>query len=149
MMAFNSFSLRPLVGLAIAAGIFAMLPFHSVAVDLAPKLITDWYQALRQNDHELMETLLDAEGLVELKDIGVTQTKSEFMDSLDEWSELNTDTSLYTRINSINANEVVMDVCYRFTANQVQTREVFVIAGNRITRSIQEQVADTCTGIWE
>ena len=149
MMTFNSFSLKPLATLACAAGIIVMIPFHAIAADLAPKLITDWYQALRDNDHETMDSLLDDHALVELKDIGIIQSKAEFIEALDEWSELNADTSMRTRLSTASTNEIVMDVCYNFTSNEVQTREIFQVADSRITRSVQEQVAESCDGVWD
>ena len=148
-MVFNSFSPRHATCLVCAFSILVLYPLQAMSDGPAPKLIADWYEALRQNDHEAMENLLAPDALVELRDIGITQTKAEFVESLDEWSELNADTDLHIRLDTAGADGIVMDVCYRFTSNEVQTREVFLVSGDRIARSVQEQISQSCNGIWD
>lgn len=133
--------------LAIGLILLGSIPItHAFAEDKIPEPISSWYEALRQNDNEMMNALLDDNALIELKDIGITQTKSEFIESMDEWSEMNGDAVLLTRFNKATDQEIVIDVCYRFASNETQTVEAFEMIGEKIAKSIQEQVSEICSG---
>ncbi|GEM_PF-1690406 len=109
-----------------------------------PTPISDWYEALRQSDEGAFDTLLADTATIELKDIGITQTKNEFIQALDEWSELNGNAIFLTRLKAASENNIVVDVCYRFDFNEMQMQEAFLVDGNLITKSIQEKVSDSC-----
>lgn len=114
------------------------------AEESLPIPISKWYEALRQSDEGAFDTLLADTATIELKDIGITQTKTEFIQALDEWSELNGNAIFLTRLKAASENNIVVDVCYRFDFNEMQMQEVFLVDGNLITKSIQEKVSDSC-----
>ena len=114
--------------------------------DTIPQIVIDWYTALQNGDEKMLEAILDDAATIELKDLGIIQTKAEFTEALDEWVELNDDAKLLTRLNSITGNEIKLDVCYKFKTNELQTVEKFTVINDLIMKSGQEQVSQSCSG---
>jgi hypothetical protein len=59
---------------------------------------------------------------------------------------LNAEAVLLTRMKSMDEDRVTIDVCYRFKSNELQSSEVFFMSGDVITKSVQEQVSENCSG---
>jgi hypothetical protein len=51
-------------------------------------LLERWYAALFDADREAISELLSDDATIRLEDLGVTQTKTEFIAALDEWEEI-------------------------------------------------------------
>jgi hypothetical protein len=109
-------------------------------------LLSRWYDALAVVEREEIAALLAPEATIELKDIGVTQTRTEYLASLDEWSDAIEGGSIQHRIKSDSPDTVTVSVCYSFTSNKMMTTEDFVFAGKQIVSSVQETVATNCDG---
>lgn len=138
------FSLRPL-GLVLVAA----LAIWPVSARAGEALLDRWYAALADVDRPAIAALLDEHAVVRLQDLGVTQTKAEFIASMDEWEEIASDANLAWRIDpdaEVSATEATALVCYRFTDNELLTRESFKFANARITESAQTTMGETCPG---
>ena len=73
--------------------LFALL-LSAMVVSTAPcraetktPVLDKWYPALFSADAPALASLLTEDAEIRLEDIGITQTKSEFLDSLGEWKD--------------------------------------------------------------
>lgn len=105
-----------------------------------------WYVALTKVYHRGFNKLIDDDAKIELRDLGITQTKKEFLDSLDEWEDATKGAIILTQtVSSIEGKDVV-EVCYRFESNEQLIRETFEYTDGKITHVIQELIATKCEG---
>jgi hypothetical protein len=118
----------------------------ALAVDLHSGLMERWYGALAVAEREEIAALLSPDAIIELEDIGVTQTSAEFVASMDEWAEAISGGSIRHRIENDGVDTVEVTVCYTFTSNVMMTTESFVFAGRQIVSSRQKTVATNCDG---
>ena len=128
---------------AIAAFWTALSPAGAQAV---PEPVSRWYQAFADRDWAAFDTLLLPDAEIELRDIGIVQTRGEFLESLEQWAELNAETVILSRLVSTDGEVTVMAVCYRFASNEMQTRESFTLRGGAIALSVQEPEGSECRG---
>ena len=110
----------------------------------SPQEVERWYVALGGVDKAEFNKLISDNAMIELKDLGVTQTKQEFIAALDEWAAATKDASLVYRYQSIEAAKAVVKVCYRFKNNETLIIETFTFANKQITGSVQEQKGEDC-----
>jgi len=136
--------LTGLMSLGIAVGLVVIATPTSATAEPLVKPVSQWYEALKDNDAEMISMIVNEEAMIELRDLDITQSRTEFIDALDQWQELNGEAEILTRQASANADEVVAEVCYRFTSSEAYYRETFSLAGNRISGSVQEKLSDTC-----
>ncbi|MGB7287167.1 MAG: nuclear transport factor 2 family protein [Salaquimonas sp.] len=127
----------------IAASAFA-LPERSVSQEATPSEITAWYEALKVNDADTLQVLLADDATIELTDLGITQTKTEFIASLDQWAEANAGAELKTRLVGAQEADFEMEVCYRFASNEVLNLETYSLDSGKIRKSVQERLSDSC-----
>ena len=109
-------------------------------------LIDRWYSALLAADRTSLAELLADDARIRLHDIGVEQTKLEFVASMDEWRGAVAGATIRHRIEKAETGLVTVIVCYDFPGNDLLTRESFALSGNRITASSQETIAESCSG---
>ena len=114
------------------------------AADHHSGLMNRWYDALVAVEREEIAALLASGATIELKDIGVTQTSAEFVESLDEWADAIKGGSIRHKITADSIDTVTASVCYTFASSAMMTTENFMFAGKQITSSIQETVATNC-----
>lgn len=129
--------------------LFAIVLFLAIAPDAGAEdrrtpMIEKWYIALAAIDRRAFETLLADNAAITLEDLDVEQTKREFIDSLDEWEEAMQGASIKHRISAETPESVTVTVCYTFPNNESLTREVFTIDGEKVTRSVQATITDSC-----
>lgn len=120
------------------------LPVETRADEVMPREIAAWFDALRNNDKQAIGALLADDAVIELKDLSINQSATEFVESLDQWAELNGGAEIHTRATRVDATTVETEVCYRFETNEVLNRETFTLGEGRITGSVQEQLAESC-----
>lgn len=108
-------------------------------------LVDRWYSALLAADRNSLAELLSDDARIRLHDIGVEQTKAEFIASMDEWRGAVAGATIRHRIEKTETGLVTV-VCYDFPGNDLLTRESFALSGNRITASSQETIAENCDG---
>ncbi|MBW3099175.1 nuclear transport factor 2 family protein [Pseudohoeflea coraliihabitans] len=142
---------------AFALGLlaFAVLNWSPAQAGSAEKpsprdVLERWYPALFSADRQELEPLLADTAEIRLEDLGITQTKTEFLDSLAEWKESVADATLDWKLDDTathdSATDVTALVCYRFPSNELMTREAFEIEDDRITSSLQTSISDSCDG---
>lgn len=110
-------------------------------------LLDRWYTALFDVDRPAIEALLDEQAVIELEDLGVTQTRAEFIAALDEWEEVARDANLAWQLDpETEASDVQATalVCYRFTDNELLMREAFSFENDLIVRSVQTTIGESC-----
>jgi hypothetical protein len=117
--------------------------------DASSTVLEKWYPALFAADGNALAALLADEAEIRLDDLGIVQSRAEFLESLDEWKESTDGASFDWKLDpdaSVSESEATALVCYRFPSNEIMTRESFTIADGRITGSVQTTAADNCDG---
>ena len=109
-----------------------------------PAPVQAWYQALGDVDRAGLENLLTDDARIDLRDLGVVQTRNEFLDSLDAWAEANKGAEILTRQGK--GEGITVEVCYRFPSNEALFEESFELAGEKIALSVQRQISESCQG---
>ncbi len=131
--------------LILAAATLLIFAVTARAADT--KTLTDaWYDALAHGSDAGIGALLADDAVVVLEDIGVEQTKAEFVGALYEFRAAIKGGSVEHRIESATDTQSVALVCYRFPGNEMTVREIFTFAGDLIVKSVQAQTAGDCVG---
>ena len=108
-------------------------------------IIDRWYSALLVADRSELTELLADDVRMKLDDIGVIQTKQDFIDSIDEWQGAVAGAEIRHRIEKSENGQTTVLACYDFPSNDTLMRETFTVAGGRITASTQTAVAQDCS----
>ncbi|TIS58519.1 MAG: nuclear transport factor 2 family protein [Mesorhizobium sp.] len=128
------------IAFAMAALLFSLTTTH--ADDSA--IINRWYSALMVADRTELADLL-ADGVrIKLDDLGVVQSKQEFIASIDEWQGAVAGAEIRHRIEKSEGGVTTVIACYDFPSNDMLIQETFAVADNRITASSQASIAETC-----
>lgn len=88
--------------------------------------------------------LLAPDAAIELKQLGVTQTRAEFIESLDSWQDAVKDAVITAKPAAGDVSGTVYDVCYTFPSNERLNRETFALVGEKVVAQSQETVAESC-----
>ncbi|TIM63403.1 MAG: nuclear transport factor 2 family protein [Mesorhizobium sp.] len=107
-------------------------------------LIGRWYAALLVADRTELSDLLAGDVRIKLDDLGVVQTKQEFIASIDDWEGAVAGAEIRHRIEKTEGGVTTVIACYDFPNNDVLMQETFAIADNRITASSQAAIAENC-----
>jgi hypothetical protein len=126
--------------LAAAALLFSLISAR--ADDGA--LIGRWYAALLVADRTELSDLLADDVRIKLDDLGVVQTKQEFIASIDDWEGAVAGAEIRHRIEKTEGGVTTVVACYDFPNNDMLMQETFAIADNRITASSQATIAENC-----
>ena len=108
-------------------------------------VIDRWYSALLVADRTELSELLADDVRMKLDDIGVVQTKEDFIASIDEWQGAVAGAAIRHRIEKSENGETTVLACYDFPNNDTLMRETFTVAGGRIVASTQTAVAQDCS----
>lgn len=109
-------------------------------------IINRWYSALLVADRTELSDLLADDVRIKLDDLGVVQTKQEFMASIDDWQDAVAGATIRHRIEKTEGGVTTVTACYDFPSNDMLMQETFAVTGNRITASSQAAIAETCDG---
>ncbi|TPI70507.1 nuclear transport factor 2 family protein [Mesorhizobium sp. B2-8-9] len=127
----------------LAAALFMSTVARASADDGA--IIDRWYSALLAADRTELSELLADDVRMKLDDIGVVQTKQDFIASIDEWQSAVAGAAIRHRVEKSENGETTVLACYDFPSNDMLMRETFTIAGGRIVVSTQTAVAQDCS----
>ncbi|MDX8462047.1 nuclear transport factor 2 family protein [Mesorhizobium humile] len=127
----------------LAAALLASTIVRASADDGA--IIDRWYSALLVADRTELSELLADNVRLNLDDIGVVQTKRDFIASIDEWQGAVAGAVIRHRIEKSENGETTVLACYDFPSNDTLMRETFTVAGGRIAASTQTAVAQDCS----
>ncbi|MBZ9770665.1 nuclear transport factor 2 family protein [Mesorhizobium sp. CA6] len=108
-------------------------------------IIDRWYSALLIADRTELSDLLSDDVRMKLDDMGVVQTKQDFIASIDEWQSAVAGAAIRHRVEKSENGETTVLACYDFPSNDTLMRETFTIAGGRIVVSTQTAVAQDCS----
>jgi hypothetical protein len=110
-------------------------------------VVNQFYVALGDpvNDVAISAKLL-ADAQVELRDLGITQTGMEFVESLEEWQNVIKDGTIEHEIADVSDAVFEMNVCYRFAGGDPYgTVEVMTFTDDgRIATYLQEAREESC-----
>jgi hypothetical protein len=127
-------------------------PMAALTLTLTPAraddgaIIDRWYSALLVADRTELSDLLADDVRIKLDDLGVVQSKQEFIASIDEWKGAVAGAAIRHRIEKSEAGVTTVIACYDFPNNDMLMQETFAVAGNRITASSQAAIAENCDG---
>ncbi|TRC92724.1 nuclear transport factor 2 family protein [Mesorhizobium sp. WSM4303] len=127
---------------AVAALLFSLAPAR--ADDGA--IIDRWYSALLVADRTELSDLLADDVRIKLDDLGVVQSKQEFIASIDEWKGAVAGAAIRHRIEKTEAGVTTVIACYDFPNNDMLMQETVAVTGNRIAASSQAAIAENCDG---
>lgn len=129
-----------------AAGALVLVYSMQAFAQEIPAPVSAWYAALKTADAKAFEALLAPDARIELKQLGVTQTREEFLESLDSWEDAVKGAEITAKPASGDTSGTTFDVCYKFPSNERLNREVFTLSGALITGQSQETLGETCAG---
>ena len=109
-------------------------------------IISRWYSALLVADRTELADLLADDVRIKLEDLGVVQSKQEFIAALDEWKGAVAGAAIRHRIEKSEGGVTTVIACYDFPDNDMLMQETFAVANNRITASSQAALAENCEG---
>ncbi|MBZ9679372.1 nuclear transport factor 2 family protein [Mesorhizobium sp. B2-5-9] len=109
-------------------------------------IISRWYSALLVADRTELADLLADDVRIKLDDLGVVQSKQEFIASLDEWKGAVAGAAIRHRIEKTEGGVTTVIACYDFPDNDMLMQETFAVSDNRITASSQAAIAENCEG---
>jgi hypothetical protein len=115
-------------------------------------LIDRWYAALSTVNRAEFAALLGDDAKITLDDLSITQTKAEFIVSLDEWEGANKGATIRHSVSRLiehtlkSGTGTILSilVCYKFPSNEMLTQEDFAVEGDKIISSEQKTIADSC-----
>jgi len=125
----------------LAAG---LLLLSAVAAHADEAVIDRWYAALLKTDRAALSELLTDDARINLADLGVVQTKQEFISSMDEWEGAVAGGKIRHRIAKSEGGVVTVIACYDCPANDMLMQETFALTGEHITATSQAAMAETC-----
>ena len=109
-----------------------------------PAEVERWFAALGSVNKRDFRKLIAEDAKIVLKDLGIEQTKEEFIASLEEWQRLTRGANIIYKYQSIEDNSATALVCYRFQSNEQLNLEQFTFSGALITGSVQELKGKSC-----
>ena len=130
----------------ISIFLFGLL-LSTSSVTAQSSLLDRWYTALFDVNRVAIADLLSEDAVINLEDLGVTQTKAEFIEALDEWEDVVKTANLAWQLEEgaeADATKASVLVCYQFPDNEMMIREVFGFRDAKIVSSVQTTVDDSC-----
>ncbi|WP_136619853.1 MULTISPECIES: nuclear transport factor 2 family protein [Mesorhizobium] len=109
-------------------------------------IISRWYSALLVADRTELSDLLADDVRIKLDDLGIVQSRQEFIASIDEWKGAVAGAAIRHRIEKSEGGITTVVACYDFPNNDVLMQETFAVTDNRITASSQAAIAENCDG---
>ncbi|MEM5493646.1 nuclear transport factor 2 family protein [Hoeflea sp. AS16] len=110
-------------------------------------MLDRWYTALFDVNRLAIADLLADDAVITIEDLGVIQTKAEFIEALDEWEDAVENANLAWQLEAgteADATTASVLVCYQFPENEKMIREVFGFRDAKIVSSVQTTVGDSC-----
>ena len=107
-------------------------------------VIGRWDSALLVADRTELPDLLADNARIRLGDLGIEQSKQEFIASMDEWQGAVSGAAIRHRIEKTAGGTVTVIACYDFPSNEMLMQETFAIAGGHISASSQSTIAESC-----
>ena len=127
--------------LLVAALFLTLVPSFAARDD---DTITRWYSMLVAANEDGLASLLSDTVVIKLEDIGVTQSKSEFLGTMGEWRIAIAGGGIRHKIEKSDGDVTTVLACYDFAENDILIRETFRIDSGLITENTQARVGEDC-----
>lgn len=127
----------------LAAALLAATMLSPARADDAA-VVDAWYDALLRADRDQLAKLLTDDAVVKLQDLGLEQSRGDFIGSMDEWATAVEGAQIRHKLEKDEAGVATVIACYDFPDNDILMRETFRIAGDKISESEQVTLADNC-----
>lgn len=127
----------------LAAALLAAVAILPARADDAA-VLDQWYAALVKPDRERLSSLLAEDAVIKLEDLGMEQSRGDFISSMDEWESAVEGSQIRHKVEKSEGGVTTVLACYDFPDNDILMRETFRIAGEKIAESTQVTVADNC-----
>jgi hypothetical protein len=127
--------------LAVAAVFSTMTPSFAAEND---DTITRWYSMLVAANEDGLASLLSDKAVIKLEDIGITQSKPEFLGTMGEWRIAIAGGGIRHKVEKTSGDVTTVLACYDFAENDILIRETFKIDDGLISENTQARVADDC-----
>lgn len=109
-----------------------------------PAVVEKWYAALGIAQARFFDEILAEDATIELRDLGITQTRQEFLDSVDELAAATKNAIIVYHYEDIQDDNATVLVCYRFESNEKLVSEHFTFSADKIKTSVQEPRGYDC-----
>ncbi|WP_406872927.1 nuclear transport factor 2 family protein [Aminobacter sp. P9b] len=133
--------MRPIRAMAVALAL--LVTVSGVAQE---SIVDRWYAALLKADGAALSELLAENATIRLDDIGVTQSKQEFLASMDEWQSAVKGATIRHKIEAEMGDTVAVRTCYDFPNNDMTMRETFTTKDGVIVANTQMTIGENCDG---
>lgn len=107
-------------------------------------IVSAWYEALLAVDRDQLSELLADDARIHLEDLGVEQSKAEFIAALDEWETAAQDAEIRHNVEGEENGMIAVAACYDFPDNELLVRELFRIDADKVVESIQSNLSEDC-----
>lgn len=95
-------------------------------------------------DRTALSELLAENARIRLDDLGIEQSKDEFIASMDEWEGAVDGAAIRHRIDRSERGTAMVTACYDFPANDIMMQETFTMEDDRIIANTQATIAENC-----
>lgn len=110
-------------------------------------LLERWYTAMFDVNRVAIDDLLADDAVITLEDLGISQTKAEFLAALDEWEDIVKTANFAWQVEedaTADETRATVLVCYQFPENELLIREAFTFRDGKILSSVQTTASDSC-----
>jgi len=106
--------------------------------------INQWYAMLVGANAQGLGNMLADNATIRLLDVNMTQTKAEFLATMDDWRTQVAGAGIRHRIEGRDGDTFTVVACYDFAENDILMRETFVIKDGLIADNSQARIATDC-----
>lgn len=114
------------------------------ADDTMPATVSEWYDAVREKNTDKIN-LLVSQNFSAQSDYAIRDNSGiYFIDNFQQWYDRNNFQIISTKTELSDRDNVIVSVCYSSSFGEIQTREVFNVSDQFITKFSQQRVANKC-----
>jgi len=114
------------------------------ADDTMPATVSEWYDAVREKNTDKIN-LLVSQNFSAQSDYAIRDNSGiYFIDNFQQWYDRNNFQIISTKTELSDRDNVIVSVCYSSSFGDFQTREVFNVSDQFITKFSQQRVANKC-----
>jgi len=131
-------------------GLFALLmPLILIACSdeqssAKSETVDKWYAALKASDRSAFNEIMTEDAIIEIKALGIIQTKAEFIESLNNWEDIAKSLKLSHTVRKASDTSARVEVCYEFPSNSFTNTESFTLVNGKVTSQVQELLKEGC-----
>lgn len=93
-----------------------------------------------------VSNVLADDARIDLPDLGIVQTKAEYVEALDNWPDAIEGGTIAHVVTAADGVSATAKVCYRFVDNELLSEETFAFTGGQVSALTSKTLAETCAG---